>query len=62
METKKIDTELHEKINELIWKRMEQQSQESPEERSRRDELYKVIEKIKNTPTNNNNEQAEKHR
>ena len=58
METKKIDTELHEKINELIWKRMEQQSQESPEERSRRDELYKVIEKIKITPTNKNNEQG----
>ena len=37
--------ELHEKKNRLIWKRMEQQSQETPEEQGRREELFKVIEK-----------------
>ena len=35
IELKRIEMELHQKINKLIWKRMEQQSQESPEEKSR---------------------------
>ena len=29
---------------------MEQQSQETPEEKNRREELFRVIRKIKNTP------------
>ena len=51
--------EVHQKSNKVIRKRLEQQSQESPEERTRREELYKMIEKKnRNTPTNNNNEQG----
>ena len=39
---------------------MEQQSHESQEKSTRREELYKVIEKIINTQTNK--EQLEKHK
>ena len=56
-EIKRIEKVWHQKINKVIWKRMEQQSQESPHERTGQEELYKVIKKIRNTPTNNNNEQ-----
>ena len=45
------------KTNRLIWRRMEEQNRESPEERNRREELYRVIEKIRNTPVQNNEEQ-----
>ena len=37
------------KTNRLIWRRMEEQNRESPEERNRREELYRVIEKIRET-------------
>ena len=57
MEIKRIEIELHQKINKLIWKRMEQQNQETPEEKSRREEMFRVIEKI-NTPIQNKNEQG----
>ena len=33
---------------------MEQQGQETPEEKSRREELFRVIEKSRNTPIQNN--------
>ena len=41
----------------LIWRRMEEQNRELPEERNRREELYRVIEKIGNTPVQNTEEQ-----
>ena len=37
---------------------MEQESEESPEEKTRPEELYKVIEKVRITPTVKNNEQG----
>ena len=58
-ENKRIEMELHQKINRLIWKRMEQHSEKTPEEKSRQEELFRVIEKIINTPIQNNtNEQG----
>ena len=45
MQIERIEMELHQKVNQLIWKRIVQQSQESPKERSRRKESNKVIEK-----------------
>ena len=36
--------ELHQIINKLIWKRVDEQNQETPEEKNRREELFRVIE------------------
>ena len=56
MEIKRIQIE-HQKINRLIWKRMVEQSRgKTPEEKSRQ-ELFRAIEEIRNTP-NNENEQG----
>ena len=58
MEVRRIEIELNQKINGLIWKRMEQQCKETPDETSRQEELFRVIEKIRITPIQNNtNEQ-----
>ena len=46
--------ELHQKINRLIWKRMEQQCKETPDETSGREKLLRVIEKVRYTPIQNN--------
>ena len=57
--------EVHQKSNKVIRKRLEQQSQESPEERTRREELYKMIEKkteIHQQTITTNKEQVEKHK
>ena len=40
MKIKRIEMELHQKINRLIWKGMEQHSNETPEEKSRQKELF----------------------
>ena len=48
---KRIGMELHQQINKLIWKRMKRHSKENPEEKSRLEELLRVIEKIRNTET-----------
>ena len=42
--------ELLQKLNRLIWKKMKEQNRETPEEKSRREVLFEVIEKIRNTP------------
>ena len=47
MESKRIEVELQQKINKLVWKRLEYQSQENPEEKTSQEELYRVIEKIR---------------
>ena len=60
MEIKRIEREIHQKINRLNWKRMEQHGKETPKEKSRREELFKVIKRNRNTPIQNNaNEQEE---
>ena len=41
---------------------MEQQNRKKNEERTRREELSKVIAKIRNTPTTNNKKQEAKHK
>ena len=59
MEIKRIEVELQQKIRKLVWKRIEQQSQETPDEKGRGEEMFRVIGKIRITPIQNNtNEQG----
>ena len=59
MEIQRIDKELPQKRYRLIWKKMEQQSQEIQDGKGGREELFKVIKKFGNTPIQNNtNEQG----
>ena len=56
---KRIEMEVYQKLKRLIRKRMEEQSRETPKEKRRRDEVFRVIEKLGNTPIRNNeNEQG----
>ena len=41
---------LNQRRNKMLWDRMEQQDEEAEEETERRNELYRVIEKIRNLP------------
>ena len=49
-ELKKIEVDLWQRRNKLIWQKMEKSSKETPEEIARKKEFHKVIKKIKNLP------------
>ena len=58
-EIKRIEIELNQTPNRLLWKRMERDSNEQAESTQRREELHRVIEKIRHTPRNSSEEQPE---
>ena len=49
-EIKRIEMTLNQRRNRMLWNRMEEQDEEAREENERRNELYRVIEKIRNLP------------
>ena len=55
--TPRIETELHQRKSRLSWKRIEKHNQETPDERNRKEEHYRVVKKIRNTPVPNNENQ-----
>ena len=65
-ELKRIEVDLWQRRNKLIWQKMEKSSKETPEEIARKKEFHKVIEKIRNLPkrdeagtTNSNTQQPQ---
>ena len=54
-EIKRIEMTLNQRRNRMLWDRMEEQDGEAEEETERRNELYRVIEKIRNLPQNRKN-------
>ena len=49
-ELKRIEVDLWQRRNKLIWQKMEKNSKETPEEVARKKEFHRVIEKIRNLP------------
>ena len=61
-EIKRMEMTLNQKRNRLLWDKMEKNNKESEDERSRREELHRVIENFRNTPKNNHEIQPETSR
>ena len=61
-EIKRIGMTLNQKRNRLLWDKMEKNIKESGDKISRREELHRVIEKIRNTPKNNHEIQPEREK
>ena len=57
-EQKKIEIELWQKKNKLLWRRMEGMSKETQEEIERKREFHRVIDKIRNIQKPNETEQG----
>ena len=51
-EIKRIEMNLNQRRNKIIWKRMEEQEKEPEDDTTKREELYRVIKKIRNMPKN----------
>ena len=49
-EIKRIEMTLNQRRNKMLWDRIEQQDEEAEKQTERRNELYQVIEKIRNLP------------
>ena len=47
-EIKRIEMNLNQRRNKMLWKRMEEQEKEPEDDTTKREELYRVIEKIRN--------------
>ena len=51
-EMKRIEMNLNQRRNRMLWDRMEEQDKEPEDHTTKREELYRVIEKIRNMPKN----------
>ena len=58
-EIKRIEMNLNQRRNKTLWKRMEEQEKEPEDETTKRKELYRVIEKIRNMPKKQDEGQTE---
>ena len=58
-EIKRIEMNLNRRRNKMLWKRMEEQEKEPEDETTKREERYRVIEKIRNMPKNQDEGQTE---
>ena len=55
-EKKRIEMTLNQRRNRMLWDRMEEQDRETEKETKRRNELHRVIEKIRKTPQKQENQ------
>ena len=51
-ELKRIEMNLNQRRNRMLWNRKEEQDKEPEDNTTKREELYRVIEKIRNMPKN----------
>ena len=58
-EIKRIEMNLNQRRNKMLWRRMEEQEKEPEDNATKREELCRVIEKIRNMPQKQNEEQKE---
>ena len=57
-EIKRIEMNLNQRRNRTLWDRMEEQDKEPDDDTTKREELYRVIEKIRNMPKTQNGGQT----
>ena len=58
-EIKRIEMNLNQRRNKMLWKRMEEQDKEPEDDTTKVEELYRFIEKIRNMPKKQNEGQKE---
>ena len=58
-EIKRIEMNLNQRRNKMLWKRMEEQEKKPEDDTTKREELYRVIEKIRNLPKKQDEGQTE---